>query len=64
MAQATSRSASFLSGSSHDDPLDEVREAVRADRQKIACVPVAGLALRASPERGYRLDGRRRRVTR
>jgi hypothetical protein len=36
------------SGASSHDPLDEIRRAVRADRSKIADVPVASLQLKRS----------------
>lgn len=62
MAQGLSRSMRSSRESSHDDPLDEIREAVRADRHKIACVPVTGLELKTG--RGPRFDARRTRLTR
>ena len=59
MAQGRSHSTPT---SSRDDLLDEVREAVRADRRKIACVPVLSLELKT--DRGPRFDPRRTRLSR
>jgi len=55
MTQAPSRTP-HSSGSSFEDPLHEVRRAVRADRRKIASVPVGRLELKVSD------DGRPRSV--
>lgn len=62
MAQGLSRSMRSSSASSYDDPLDEVREAVRADRRKMAHVPAMALELKSN--RGPRFDARRTRLSR
>lgn len=62
MAQGPSRGMRSSSAPNHEDPLDEIREAVRADRRKMACVPAMTLELKT--ERGPRFDARRTRLYR
>jgi len=62
MAHGLSRSTRSSSASTHGGLLDEVRETVRADRRKIASVPVMSLKLKS--DRGPRFDARRTRLSR
>ena len=48
MAQAKAQATRSSSAPSHADPLNEIRKTVRADRSKIADVPVASLELKRS----------------
>ena len=61
MAQGKSSTRHASSPSADGDPLAEIREAVRADRNRIACVPVTSLELKT---RGPRFDARRTRLSR